>query len=653
MPHVPFKLWFKSALISIAVLAPAGFAQSPIVPLKIDGQHYVDPAGKPVRFWGMNLVALYPDHKTSDAIAANLAGRQINLVRPHHNLRPSKDWNPQMVSGSLVTYQGTSREFDTDALDKFDYLNAQLAKHGIYLAFSVNWSRDYRPGDVDILQTDAADRDAWMGAIEELNGWDWKKSIDVKKMLPVVDERAARINEEFLRKLLAHKNPYTGNTYAADPQVISYEVLNEASTEYAIICGNRFPDYIQKQLEAKWQAFAKKAGLADAGDLYKPASGAHRDARGKFLRKLDADYFERIKAVLRESGSTAPVTLSNLWRGENNLQLHAERTDFIEGHIYGDPLITRAANDWVRDVARTAVLDKPFFIGELNQAEGQHNIEAQSRYRTMLPLSAAAYGNLHDWSGLIFFAWTHGGRDIGSDGWSTRSGRKSNLGRMVDDEMQLDHLRTAGIIFRNGLVDASKTPIVLRVDEPFISGDYEGLMRGKVTHIPGLQNVHGVRKTFTETPPTNQSTPWVTEQSPAMLTSDNGQIIKDIATKQLTIIAPKVEAFSGPIDGKSPSGLQHLKLESSKGFATVILVSDDGSPLKESKRLVISRTTLDAGYNDTTAAKLVVDGLQKGTWTFTITRPMKNASTTTLEVASDGSITLPTSEWHEAELTRE
>src|SRR5436853_370291 len=112
--------------------ATMAVAQSSLPPLTIKGEDFVDPAGNVVRFWGVNLVALYPDHAKADAIASTLASRQINLVRPHHNLRPSTDWNPKMVSGSLLTYKDTSREFDPDALDKFDYLNAALRKNGIY-----------------------------------------------------------------------------------------------------------------------------------------------------------------------------------------------------------------------------------------------------------------------------------------------------------------------------------------------------------------------------------------------------------------------------------------------------------------------------------------------------------------------------------------
>ncbi len=223
-----------------------------------------------------------------------------------------------MIGGSLLTYKDTSRELDPDALDRFDYLNAAYRRNGIYLAFSAHWSRVFRPADVDIMTTDAADHDAWVAAMQELNGWDWKKSGDDYKNLPVIDERCVRLMEEFNKKLLAHVNPYTATSYASDPQILTYELINESSLEYAITCQNRFPAYFQKELTDKWEAFAAKAGVVP-GDLYKPADTKVGAARAQFLRKMDEDYFTRMKAVLRDTGCKASITYSNLWRRRQRL----------------------------------------------------------------------------------------------------------------------------------------------------------------------------------------------------------------------------------------------------------------------------------------------------------------------------------------------
>ena len=641
------------------VMCSVAQAAAPILPLKAQGEDFVDPAGKQVRFWGVNLVGFYPDHAKADATAANLAALQVNLVRPHHNLRPSLDWNPKMVSGSLLTYKDTSREFDKDALDRFDYLNAALRKQGIYLSFSLNWTRRYLPGDVDILKTDDADRDAWMAAMKELNTWKWQKAFDVYKMLPVVDERAALLNEEFNRAMLSHVNPYSKLAYGEDPQVATIELMNEHSTEYAVVCGNRFPDYWDKKLAAKWQAFAKAAGV-EGGDLYAPADDKVRLVRATFLRQLDEAYNARMTSLVRSAKSSAAITFSNLWRGENALAMHAKSSDFIEGHMYGDPLVVRTPDDWIAAAGKTALVGKPFIIGELNQAESSAAIIRQSPVRSMLPLSAAAYGSLQNWSGLTWFAWSHGDLGIGADGWAEVEGRASNLGKMVTDGMQIDHLRTCGLIFRRGLVDKSSQPITITVDEPYLAGNYNDLMRGKYTPKPGWQNVHAIRKTFGPSAPDQANADWLTKAPPATLVSDTGQIIKDITRQQLTIAAPKAEAFSGQLDGKPAAGLKHLTVDG-QGFATVIVVADDGKDLADSASLVISRTALDVA-NVETAESLVTLRLKQpasGSWYIRLTRPraaagliadFTGAAEQKLTPNAAGAIVLPRGDWHECEL---
>jgi len=625
-------------------------------PLTVHGEDFVDSSGHPVRFWGVNVVALYPDHATADAVAANLASLQINLVRPHHILRSGLDWNPKMISGSLLTYQKDSREFDPDALDRFDYLNSAYRRNGIYLQFSAHWSRTFRPGDVDILPTaDKKDHDAWAAAMTDLNGWDWKKVGDNY-------ERCALLMEEFNKKLLTHVNPYTGMSYASDPQVLTYEIINESSLEYSIICNNRFPDYFQAELVAKWNDFATKAGITP-GDLYKPADPKVKAIRAQFLRKLDQDYFERMKAMIRSTGCKASITYSNLWRGDNASEMEAQDADHIENHSYMDPLVVSKPDDGFVWLTKNALAGKPYIVSELNQAEGASNVAHQAPTRTMLPLAVSSYGSLQNWSGVVWFAWTHGGETLAADGWSTKEGRTADEGRMLDDGMMIDHLRTTGIIFRRGLVQKSSAPVTLWVDDPVAVGDYNGLMRGKYNYLPGWQDIHSTRKAYGTVPKEQATAPWMTQSPPNPMVSDTGEIVKDIDRKQLTVTAPEAEAFSGFLDGKPLAGPKHLTLEGDKNFATVVMVADDDKDIGASSHLIISRTGLDETNADSAMA-VHLAGLKPASddlhWYLQLTRPRDNSAlikalggqaTLMLKPAADGAIELPRVDWHECELT--
>jgi len=625
---------------------------APVSPLTIRDGDFIDASGQAVRFWGVNLCSLYPTHAQSEGLAAQLADRQVNLVRPHHLLRPSGDWSTGPAA--LVTYDKNSRTFSKEALDRFDFLNAELRKKGIYLAMSSHFSRDILPGDFDILATTAEDQAAWREAVAEINAWDWKKSIDIKKMLPTIDERSALISEEFTVALLNHVNPYTGKSYAEDPQVLTWEVLNESSAEYAIVCNNRFPKYFEDQLQARWGAYCRDHGV-EPGDIYKPADNKARNLRADFLRKLDEDYFLRIKAAVAKTGSKVPVTFSNLWRGDNVADMHYQHADWVENHIYTDPMVVKGLDDGIRQVGRNVLVDKPFFIGELNQAEGGDNIQKQKPFRTMLPLAMVSYGLLHGWDGLVWFAWTHGDRPMGPDGKSTKLDRESHLGEMMSDAMMQDHLRTAGYVFRNALVAPSTHPVTIWIDKPFTAGDYNGLMRGKNGHKEGWQNIHAFSKAYGPVPEGQSTAPWMSTLPENPLVSDTGEIIKDIERRQLTVSAPRTEMLSGYLDGAHPLGLKHLAVEGSGNFVSLILVSLDGEPLATSRHLLMSRTMLDADSREVGDPPVTLTGLtsprEGRSWHMTVTRTTEGEpGPQSVHLNERGVLSLPAINWNECEL---
>jgi len=631
---------------------PVRDGNPPIQPLTVRGQDFLDPSGASVRFWGMNLVAAYPhDPAHAAGMARALADRGINLVRPHHVLRPSTDWVGGLASGSLTRYGEDSRTLDPLALQRFDLLNAALREQGIYLMFSAHWTRTFLPGDASILPGD--DASAWSEAIAELRSWPWQRSFDPIKMLPVFDERAAMVTEETLRHILTHVNPHTGLAYGRDPQILAYECVNEFTSEYTIICGNRFPPYFERKLQARWDAHATHHGLATC-DLWAPPNAQAATERSHFLRQLDAAWMARVTATIRAAGVAAPVAFSNLWRGDNHLAMEAEHAGYTENHSYADPFVAAGVDDQIRAIGRSALADKPFILGEVNQSEGERG-RAEAPYRTMLPLALAAYGSLHNWSGIVWFAWNHGDiqHPVGADGWALAEGRQPALGAMVTDGVLLDHLRTASILYRRHLVATSREPITLHHPGPLIRTDYHGLMDGNRMVQPGWPALHAVRHVYGPDPHAAADAPWLRQEPPTgPLVADTGEIIKDPARKQLSLAAPGAQAFSGFLDDLPPAGLTSLGIDG-QGFATVIVVADDHEPLEASARLVISRTATTMAGHEGLAPALRLSGLAPGQWWLRITRPRAVwEQPIRIEQHDDGTIALPAGAWHEAELHR-
>lgn len=643
----------------LAACAPAGAAAPPpaLPTLHVQGEDFVDDQGQVVRFWGVNLVACYPEPAAADRLAANLASLQVNLVRPHHNLRPSRDWNPKMASGALALYRGNSRDPDPEAWQRFDYLNAALRRQGIYLALAIQGSRLYQAGDVDVLQTDPADREAWMAAINELNGWNWRKSIDARKALVAIDERVAALEAEFATALLTHVNPYTGQAYGADSQVALLELVNEYSAEYVFVCNNVLPKYFTDKLQGRWDAWTAAHDLP-ACPFASPGTQAQKLGRLSFLRELDEAFFSAQTARLRQLGYRGAIVPSNLWRGDHNLEMASRLGNHVEDHAYPDPLVAGSLDDAFLGLARSQVADKPFFVGELNQTENEALREQRRPTRTMLPFAACAYGSFQGWAGLAWFAWTHGGKPVGPDGWGSAPNRaEGNIGNLTNDETMLDHLRSTGLIFRQGLLQRSREPQTVWVDEPRLFPDYQGLMRGKYTVQPGWQNRHALRKRFGPAPEAQREAAWLQPPPPAPLVADTGEIIKDVARRQLTFRAPRAEGFSGYCDAAAPRGLACLAFDRRDGFVTVIAVSLDGQPLADSRHLLLSRTSIDAENLETPVLGLRLQARPAApgqSWRLTVTRP-RGWSTLAWPLAADsaGRLVLPDADWHECELRLE
>lgn len=631
-------------------------------PLTISQNHVQTSDGTPVRFWGINLVAAYPTHTEADGIAANLAAREINLVRLHHNLRSSLDWNTVSGIPALVTYQTDSRTPHTEAWDRFDYLNAQLRSRGIYLLLSLHSSRRFLAGDVDILTTDATDRTNWMNAMTALNSM--SGNLDLFKCLPMLDERCAQLMEEFAQRLLTHVNPYTGIAYGSDPQVVFLETMNEHSFEYAIVAGNKFQSttypavsYFSTELQAKWDAYTTVNAVTPC-DIYAPSTTAQKLARGDFLRGLDQTYFNRIKTFVRGLGCQTPIEYSNLWRGEAFQKLEESVSDVVEEHDYADPLTPRTYDDAFNYFSRSTPVGKPYFVGEFNQGVTDSTIAANVPYRATMQVAASAYGSFNDWAGITWFAWSHGDKMIGNDGWSIWEERRpavnsDMIGQIESDGVMLDHLRTAGLIFKRGLVAPSAQPQAIYADDPLGATNYPSLMSPKYQYQAGWQNIYAMKRAFGPVPASQPGATWMTTAPANPLLSDTGEILKDVTRQQLTVTAAQAEEFSGVLDGLPPASLNHLGLGTASGAATVILVANDGQPIATSEHLVLSRTYFDSSGNEvanpvTTLSQIKAPSGTSG-WFIKRTRPRGETGYEEVPMSS-GVLNLPTDGWHEAEL---
>jgi hypothetical protein len=191
-------------------------------------------------------------------------------------------------------------------------------------------------------------------------------------------------------------------------------------------------------------------------------------------------------------------------------------------------------------------------------------------------------------------------------------------------------------------------------------------MAGKYQFQQGWQNIYPIRKTFTtttsDTLKNQQTTEWMTEPPSSPLVSTTKQIIKDTERKQLTVTAKKAEIFSGYLDDQAPAGLKFMQVEKNQGFATIMLTSNDGADLIQSKSLLISKTFFEKDYSffslknkESESDQLPITLKTEKSyskWQLKITRPINKQETFELIADYTGKLTLPTSHWNQLELSK-
>ena len=230
----------------------AGTAPADLAPVKgtageggfvdVSGDHFVlSESGRSIRFWGTNLcfAGCFPPHDVSERMARRMASLGINCVRFHHMDRagyPRGIWDAKGWSGFKHD------RFHPEAVDRLDYLVAQLKKHGIYTNLNLHVSRGYNK----------ADGFPQPGPSESFP----KYGKGVDHFYP----RCVEEQKRYARMLLGHKNEYTGNRYAEEPAVAIVEISNEDGLLYEWRNGNldALPEPYLDELEKQWNAWLKR-----------------------------------------------------------------------------------------------------------------------------------------------------------------------------------------------------------------------------------------------------------------------------------------------------------------------------------------------------------------------------------------------------------
>lgn len=288
--------------------------------------HFVDGAGKRVRFLGVNLCfgAAFPSHSDADELAPRLAKLGINCVRLHHMdnaYAPRGIWDPAYPD---------KQHLDKGNLDKLDYLIAALKRSGIYVDLNLHVSRQF----------------------SEADGFpDTDKLIKYDKGVDNFEPRMIALQKDYARDLLTHLNPYTKARYIDEPCVAWIEINNENSLVDFCLDGTiqKIPDYYLSELKKQWNAwlankYSSMAKLREAWYAGSEAIGANMLVNSDFSSGedrwvLEAPHPAKATMKVEEDGPEPGVKCLHAVLTQEGLrswdfQLHQMGLDLKEGKPY-------------------------------------------------------------------------------------------------------------------------------------------------------------------------------------------------------------------------------------------------------------------------------------------------------------------------------
>ena len=578
--------------------------------IRAKGDAFVhEKTGQPVRFWGVNVEPeiLSDDGRALERMARRLAKLGVNIVRVHGPLWRDDD----------------PRRIDDTKLRKLHRFVAALKQNGIYLSLS-----SYYP--------------LWLGPHDQ-PGFEGYTGEQHPFGIAFFNRQVQQAQKDWWRAALTAKNPYTGLTLLQDPTLAFIEIQNEDSllfwtfapyetvpapqmeilersfgswlgAKYGSI-DRAFASWSGSGLYGRWgndqvrgdARAAGRVGLMPAGELSNRPGPRARDTAA-FLVGVQRTYFDQMQSFLKqELGFQGSVTGSN-WITADARRLGPldkwsnTGCDFIDRHGYfGGPHQGESASfslskgDRYNDASALLfetgkpgetsfdlpIFDltyngKPSIISELNWPP-------PNRFRTEMPMLAAAYGALQGSDGLFFFA---------SDGagWAEHLSKFS-----ISDPVVEGQFPATALAFRTGLIRTGEASrhLTAKLSELFA---LNGAGLDAIDPLAYLTGRVELDITKQGGPSRGPDLSALIDRRAKRVRSLTGELNWDYGRGLLTVDAPSAQGATGFLSRAGTIKLGMLTIQSSLEYGAILLVAMDGQPLALSHKMLLQVMSEESNF---------------------------------------------------------
>ncbi|EGF92104.1 capsular polysaccharide biosynthesis protein [Asticcacaulis biprosthecium C19] len=616
--------------------------------LSEDGESFVRADGEAIRFWG-GTVSAEGSHEDIDRMARFLAKRGVNMVRWHGNLAPTDRRDSQIT------------DINEKALDQLFYLIAAMKKEGIYVTVSPYWAFFDRMHD----DSGARTQPNWpLPRNPEANS---------TTGLLFYDPLMIEAYRSWMDALFLRENPYTGKALREEPAVAVFQIQNEDSLlfwTFNTIQGadrdqleQEFGDWLKQKyatLEAAKTAWdgaeatgAPSPDRPDKGmmalpNIYELTQGQPVGGLGKrdadtteFLTRTMYRFNRGMQHWLRYELAVTSLINAGNWRTASMERLNdAERysytsTDIIAVNRYVTGRHESDTAGWAiktgdRYTDVSTLTDPGSFPLAVKQPTGHPMMVTESlwvpptAYESEAPFLISAMQSI---AGVDAYYWFHLGGKGAWDQPRSANGYMPSIGKWIaNSPMTLGQFPAAALIYRQGYIDPApvavsehrtldelwRRDVSLIAEEGGFDPNRDGVpyAKGGAGTVSPLAFLTGpVKVTYASTANDNVID-LAKQMKPGAVTSLGGALIWNYADGIARLDTPKAQGVSGFLSKQREFALSDVEIVSDNAYATVLVASLDGMPLRASRKVLIQVGTQarPTGWVDTDATWTDPDG---------------------------------------------